>query len=80
MNGLQTACEDILIEKLNIQNAAEIVVVANKANSTRLFKIALDFIIIRKSKKCYKNQCMERFKTKSSRNFNLNLNEIVCSM
>lgn len=45
MKGLQTACEDILINDLNIKNAAEIIVVADNANSKRLFTIALDFIL-----------------------------------
>lgn len=45
MKGLQTACENILIEQLNVENAAEIVVVADHANSKRLFSIALNFII-----------------------------------
>lgn len=45
MNGLQTACEDILIDDLKIENAAEIIVVADHANSKRLFSIALDFIL-----------------------------------
>lgn len=45
MSGLQTACEGILIDDLKIQNAAEIIVVADKANSKRLFSIALDFIL-----------------------------------
>lgn len=45
MNGLQKACEDILIAGLDIQNAAKLIIVADGAKSNRLFDIVLEFIL-----------------------------------
>lgn len=45
MQPLKNTCEDVLIDELNIQNAGKIVEIANKANSTRLSSIVLDFIV-----------------------------------
>lgn len=45
MHGLQTACEQILIGQLNIQNAAEIIVIADNAKSEHLRTVTLEFIL-----------------------------------
>lgn len=45
MKGLQTKCEDILIKQLSVTNAADIIIVADNANSKRLFDIVLKFIL-----------------------------------
>lgn len=45
MAPLKSACEDIIIDELTIQNAAKIVEIAVKANSKRLSETVLDFIL-----------------------------------
>lgn len=45
MVPLKNACEDTIIDELNVQNAAKIVEIANKANSKRLSSVVLDFIL-----------------------------------
>lgn len=45
MNALKKACEDVIINGINVQNAATIVQIADKANSKRLSSTILDFIL-----------------------------------
>lgn len=45
MKPLKNACEDIIIDEINIQNAGKIVEIANKANSSRMSSTVLDFIL-----------------------------------
>lgn len=45
MKPLQTACEDILIHRLIVENAVKEIIIADKANSKRLFSVVLDFIL-----------------------------------
>lgn len=45
MKALKKACEDILIGEITIENAARMAEIADKANSERLSKAAVDFIL-----------------------------------
>lgn len=45
MKPLQEACENILVGDLNIQNAVKLIIIADQANSKRLFSVVLDFIL-----------------------------------
>lgn len=45
MNALKKACEDVIINGINVENAANIVIIADKGNSKRLSSTVLDFIL-----------------------------------
>lgn len=45
MHPLQTACEDILYVNLKVLNAVRTIIIADRANSKRLFSFVLDFIL-----------------------------------
>lgn len=45
MSPLKNACEDIIIDELNIQNAGKIAQIAYQANSSRISSVVLDFIL-----------------------------------
>lgn len=49
MDALKKACEDVIINGMNVQNAAIIVQIADKANSKPLSKAVLDFILKNRS-------------------------------
>lgn len=45
MKGLQDACENILIDTLKVENAADLIILADQSNSKRLLSIVLEFIL-----------------------------------